>query len=242
VERHGDVSSSNPPAAAANARPGAGAGAGAGTGAGAGAAGASAGAITKLGVAIALFVAGTAAGVVLDRTWLAGNADGRGSGLPVAVAPAASDRSPSPVASSPLEAVSAASLPDAPRAGDATSGAHPRAAGAGSGSGSASASADPLSSRGLAAERALLDVARSALARGEAAEALAATERHAHEYPDGALVEEREALAIKALVALGRIGEARARARALEQRFPNGLTLHAVKAAVGENAAPATSP
>jgi hypothetical protein len=89
------------------------------------------------------------------------------------------------------------------------------------------------SARGLAAERGLLDGARGALARGEAGEALAAAERHAHDYPDGVLVEEREALSIKALVALGRRDEAQARARAFEQRFPNGLMLHAVKGAVG---------
>ncbi|HVH46000.1 MAG TPA: hypothetical protein VM925_26810, partial [Labilithrix sp.] len=90
------------------------------------------------------------------------------------------------------------------------------------------------SARGLAAERALLDVARSALARGEASEALRAAERHASEYPNGALVEEREAIAIKALVALSRRDEARVRAAAMERRFPNGLMLHAVKNAVGE--------
>ena len=38
--------------------------------------------------------------------------------------------------------------------------------------------------------------------------------------PDGALVEEREAIAVKALVALGRKDEARTRVHALEQRFP----------------------
>ncbi len=90
------------------------------------------------------------------------------------------------------------------------------------------------SARGLGAERGLLDVARGALARGEPGEALAAVDRHSHDYPDGALFEEREALAIKALVALGRRDEARARARSFEQRFPNGLLLRAVKGAVGQ--------
>jgi len=89
------------------------------------------------------------------------------------------------------------------------------------------------SSRGLAAERGLLDVARGALARGEAGAALAATERHSREYPAGVLLEEREAIAIKALVALGRKDEAQTRAKAFEQRFPNGLMLRAVRGAVG---------
>lgn len=96
------------------------------------------------------------------------------------------------------------------------------------------AAAPPPSARGLAAERALLDVARSSLARGEAREALAAADRHAATYPDGALVEEREAIAIKALVALGRRDEARGRARELERKYPNSLVLRAVKNAVEE--------
>lgn len=88
------------------------------------------------------------------------------------------------------------------------------------------------SSGGLAAERALLDVARSALARGEAGEALTAADRHSREYPDGAMAEEREAIAVKALVAVGRRDEARNRANALEKRYPNSLMLRAVKGAV----------
>lgn len=89
-----------------------------------------------------------------------------------------------------------------------------------------------VSARGLAAERGLLDVARVALARGDATEALTAVERHRREYPEGVLVEEREALAVKALVALGRRDEARARAEQFERRFPNGLMLPAVKGVV----------
>jgi hypothetical protein len=88
------------------------------------------------------------------------------------------------------------------------------------------------SARGLAAERALLDVARSALARGEAAEALSAAERHRREYADGALVEEREAIAIKALVALGRRDEAAQRLAHLEKTHPNSIVLRAAKKAV----------
>ena len=78
----------------------------------------------------------------------------------------------------------------------------------------------------------MLDVARGALARGEATEAIDAVNRHEKEYADGALVEEREALAIKSLVALGRRDEARSRAARFERRFPNGLMLHAVKATI----------
>ena len=98
---------------------------------------------------------------------------------------------------------------------------------------SAKAPSEPIpSARGLAAERALLDVARSALARGEAAEALSAAERHRREYADGALVEEREAIAIKALVALGRKDEAAQRLANLEKTHPNSIVLRAAKKAV----------
>jgi hypothetical protein len=195
----------------AGARAGAGAGAGAGVGA-------------KLGLAIAMFVVGVGVGIGVDRAMMGG-----GEKVVSATAVGAATVAPaieSDAGALPLEAVSAASLPDAPRtdAGARAGSAAASARGAGSG--------EAPSSRGLAAERALLDVARSALARGEPSEALVATGRHAHDYPDGSLVEEREAIAIKALVALRRMDEARARARAHEQRFPNGLTVRAVKAAV----------
>jgi hypothetical protein len=88
------------------------------------------------------------------------------------------------------------------------------------------------SSRGLAAERALLDVARAALARGEPSEALAAADRHGHEFPSGVLAEEREAIAIRALVAIGRREEAGTRAAAFERAYPNSLNGRAVRAAV----------
>lgn len=96
-----------------------------------------------------------------------------------------------------------------------------------------SASHEPVTSpQGLAAERALLDVARGALAAGDPRTALDATERHEKSYPDGMLVEEREALVIKALAALGRTDEALTRARVFEQRYPNSLLRRAVHTAV----------
>jgi hypothetical protein len=101
----------------------------------------------------------------------------------------------------------------------------------------ASSLAPPPSARGLGAERALLDIARIELVRGEAGAALAAAERHRAEFPDGTLVEEREALAIKALVALGKKDEARTRAKELERRYPESLVLRAVKAAVDDGPA-----
>lgn len=166
-------------------------------------------------VAVAsLLSAGVVAGIVLDRTVLRAPAV---APVPApllsvaALAPTVHDDAPwiaVPQASAPAETPPAPALRVAPSHAD-------------------------VSARGLDAERALLDVARSSLAHGEPAAALAATRRHASEYPRGALVEEREALTIKALVAAGRREEARTRAADFEQRFPNGLMLRAVRAAVG---------
>jgi hypothetical protein len=87
-------------------------------------------------------------------------------------------------------------------------------------------------SHGLAAERTLLDVARAALSRGEAANAIAAAERHATEFPDGELTEEREAILIRALVQSGSVESARARARRFHARFPQSIFGRTVDAAI----------
>ena len=174
--------------------------------------------VARLAIGLALAV-GVGAGVALDRTVLA-------PGAPSPPVLVASTARPVPSAvpnvpdGLPVSALPSAPPPPAP-APPAT--ARPEAS-----------RETAVSARGLGAERALLDVARGALARGEARDALDATDRHAKDYPDGALVEEREAIAIKALVALGSRDEARRRAAAFERRFPNGLMLRAVKSALGE--------
>lgn len=139
-------------------------------------------------------------------------------------APSASTNPPSELAAVSVGSLPAASATGASRGVSATT-TTPTAE---------SSEAPPRSARGLGAERGLLDVARAALARGEAAEALTAVDRHGREYPDGMLVEEREALAIKALVVLRRRDEARTRAKRFEHRFPHSLMLHAVKGGVGD--------
>ena len=54
-----------------------------------------------------------------------------------------------------------------------------------------------------------MDIARAALARGKAAEARQALERHKRQFPTGQLVEERQALWVQALAAAGQGDEAR---------------------------------
>jgi len=204
-----------PPDGGTDGGGGAGTGAGTGTGGGAGAAAGATG-VGKLALAMMTFVVGIGVGIGVDRMLTKESAT-----VPITAGPQSATVDANVVRAAEVQTVSPASLPDAPLpVATAMAPAH------------ASASGEAPSSRGLAAERGLLDVARSALARGEPTEALVATTRHAREYPDGTLVEEREAIAIKALVALGRRDEARTRLHGLEQRFPNGLTVRAVKAAV----------
>ena len=75
----------------------------------------------------------------------------------------------------------------------------------------------------LAAERELLDRARKALARSDLPDAERALDLHARRHPNGLLLEEREALAIKVLVDLGRGEEARRRAVKFKERYPRSL-------------------
>jgi len=92
------------------------------------------------------------------------------------------------------------------------------------------ASAEPATS--LAAERRLLDEARHALSRGEFASGLAPLEAHGKRFPKGVLTEEREALAVRLLAALGNQAAALARAASFHRRFPQSMFTPAVDNAV----------
>ena len=102
--------------------------------------------------------------------------------------------------------------------------------------------APPIDARGLAAERMLLDAARAGLAHGAPDEALAAVDRHAATYPHGALREEREALAVKALAGAGRAAEARARGERFAAEFPRSVSLASVNATLASLASLAPLP
>jgi len=84
----------------------------------------------------------------------------------------------------------------------------------------------------LRAESALLDTARHAVAQGEGERALAAITRHEATFPAGLLREEREALAVKALVLTGRGAEANARGAHFRERYPTSVLLPAVDSAL----------
>lgn len=70
--------------------------------------------------------------------------------------------------------------------------------------------------------------ARQALARRDFGAALTAIAEHARRFREGRLVEEREALRVKALAGLGRVNEARAAAGEFRRRFPRSALLPAI--------------
>jgi hypothetical protein len=107
----------------------------------------------------------------------------------------------------------------------------------------ASAAASAPGSRGdLVREREILDAAHAALAHGRAADALAAVQRHATQWPRGYLGEEREVVRIQALAASGRRGEAEQLAIRFRATHPRSMLLPAVDAAVPPPAATTPSP
>lgn len=85
--------------------------------------------------------------------------------------------------------------------------------------------APPASGRdvSLSAERALLEVARAAMAKGDLPATFAALEKHQHDFANGRLAEEREALFIQALHTAGRESEAASRTEQFNKQFPDSL-------------------
>lgn len=83
---------------------------------------------------------------------------------------------------------------------------------------------------GLGAESRLLAAAQTALRDGAAARALRLVETHRRRHPAGSLREERERIAIEALLALGRRGDAEARARRFRTAFPQSVQWERIRA------------
>ena len=84
----------------------------------------------------------------------------------------------------------------------------------------------------FAAERALLETARTALSRGQSDAALEVLSRHARRFSHGRLVEERESLWVQALVQAGRDPEARERGERFRRQFPSSLFQPIIDAAL----------
>jgi hypothetical protein len=90
----------------------------------------------------------------------------------------------------------------------------------------------------LGAERALIDMARTAVARSQGDAALPPLERHAREFPNGRLAEERDWLRIQALLLLRRTDEANARAVAFRRMYPRSLMLPALDQVIPQSSNP----
>jgi len=91
----------------------------------------------------------------------------------------------------------------------------------------------PVGPSQLAAERALLDEARTALVQGEPARALDRLQKHRRTFLNPMLAEERDAMEVEALAGLGRGDEARSKADAFRRHSPDSLFMPTVQSAVG---------
>lgn len=183
----------------------------------------------QIAIGLATFALGGVVGAGLHATLatraLAPSAPIAASSQPTAPKLSAVESAAPQVAAAPSTAPSARSAPAASEARAAPS---------------ASASAEPDAGApgrdtDLASERALLEIARTAVGRGQAGAALDALARHAQQFPRGRLTEEREVLWIQALASSGRMGEARQRAQQFRRTFPRSMAMPAVDAVVGSN-------
>jgi hypothetical protein len=78
------------------------------------------------------------------------------------------------------------------------------------------------------------DIARlRSVARSDPARALLLAQDGARKFPQGFFSQEREAIAIRALVSLGRTSEARARAERFLTAYPRGPAAESIRASVG---------
>lgn len=94
--------------------------------------------------------------------------------------------------------------------------------------------AKPLSdSDAYALELRILRPAQQAVGRQAFADALGFLAEHQHRFPSGQLVEEREALRVKALIGLNRLDDARRVAAAFAERFPRSALLGTIEALLG---------
>jgi hypothetical protein len=82
-----------------------------------------------------------------------------------------------------------------------------------------------VGARQYQSELALLEPARTSIARGEFGAALTALGKHRREFPNGELAQEREALRVRALWGVGQKGAASAAAKAFRKRYPRSVLL-----------------
>lgn len=202
--------------------PSGGSGSGTPTGGAGGAAGGAAAGGSALGKLAAVFLAGSIAGGTI--VYAVG---------PRTAAPDVAASAPTAATASPAVTTATTPSDDAPPAFSAATGSTAKVAPSASPPPkSAAAGSAARGDEELASERALLERARVALGRGDSTEALTALERHATRHPSGRLAEEREVLAVQALVRAGRQDEARARAARFHREHPSSAFGSAIDALV----------
>lgn len=96
-------------------------------------------------------------------------------------------------------------------------------------------STTPLGADSADGDLPLLERARSQLAEGKPEVTLQLLRAHEHRYPSSALAQEREALAVRALVAAGRRPEAERRAALFVARYPQSMLRASVERAIEKN-------
>ena len=84
----------------------------------------------------------------------------------------------------------------------------------------------------VAAERALIEMGRTALGRGQARAAYEAMVEHEQRFPRGRLGEERDAIRIQALVEVGQLAAARLLAEGFARDYPRSLLRPAIDRAL----------
>jgi len=174
---------------------------------------------TLVGVGIAAFVAGGLAGSALTTSMLTVDAP------PPALAPTTSGEA----RSHPVDDDGA--LPPQPTASSEPRPEASTQTWAPEASGRAAVQRPAPAASNLDLERELLDVARAALDRGNAAGALEALAEHTQRFPGAQLGEERHALMVQALAGAGRRAEARTVAAQFRTRYPKSMLRPVVDAA-----------
>jgi hypothetical protein len=157
------------------------------------------------------------AGAYAARAWIAASPPP----LPARTSPPASPRA---TEATPVAAVPASEPADTIAPGVAP---HPRRA---------VAKAHASTGRPTNEELQLLRAAREDVTRGDFDRALAVLSEHARRFRNGVLVEEREALRVKALAGLGRGEEAQRAAAQFHARFPHSVLLSTFERMNGKGA------
>ncbi|HEY5377100.1 MAG TPA: hypothetical protein VIK01_25640 [Polyangiaceae bacterium] len=148
--------------------------------------------------------------------------------VPAAVVPASGGASPIRLPISVSAATTTAVATPAPVSSDGAKSPRVLAKASDATAPSTALTSSVFSSEGYAQELAVLQPARSAIARGDFAAALQAVSEHSRLFPSGLLGEERDALRVRALSGLHRSEEANRAVAAFRRRYPRSVFLKSI--------------